>query len=822
MGQKGGHSTGMLSMGGILSFVVLFLSPSGCDCIFPLERDVEDVTGYTLPKSWSVFMERRAWLCMSRRSTGHLYSASYFDFLRCMSHNSKESRCLYNIRSRCIVLETKPNVLIYYHNLEAVLIRFHIHLHWMFSMNVSITEFNLNRASGITYGEYNSYLELGSHDTHKRYFGERLPWSIFMRHFDITVALINFCAAHKCVEIEYNIMPKLYFTPLYTDNSSPENQFSWGNHSVYTFHMYVEVINKICLHIEPAIGSGIVAYDSSTPTRNVLLRLKSEYENQVTINASAFQMFLVLTHCQTCNATTFHYEAVEQNKIVVDIKHKPIKMQITNQSSWRSNQLTWIQIYLLKAEGGHNVDTKMTHLKFYCNFVGDIFTGGVVLYNIVNGRKERVMGLHRNSDINDFLLSEISFKSTQNAMYVAVYAYGTVQCDTTVVLEIQAVDCAGRYFDYFNLPSTAPYLHKMHQHRYKLYLPYHDGDECIQLYAWHIADNTNHLVTTGSIHIFWKIGYPVWIEATMAGHFTSHRCRIKVHGQIYIIQPKYESIFDSRRIHFAGTLQYISYKTCAQTKLSIKIQQTHCEVPCVSIAPQIMTNSNDLCDICSYWYSTAYHILLKQNITLKVYAMKSNCTGLKLMVTRCENKQFIRYHYNIDRPEEMQLNSTKATYRIKDPNQCMSYVPNDIVTTHLDPAECSETPPRLQAIFQRSVYTLIWRHVMTTWEDAATHCLKTDGTLIVPNSRQEYDFIWRSFIERYEIVLIPMGLRRYEVSTVQPMKYSVLLFFDTIFVVILSVLLDVVMMFYSHQNCCFGAILIVKDMGKIVRYSSKP
>ena len=193
-----------------------------------------------------------------------------------------------------------------------------------------------------------------------------------------------------------------------------------------------------------------------------------------------------------------------------------------------------------------------------------------------------------------------------------------------------------------------------------------------------------------------------------------------------------------------------------------------------------------------------------------------------IQVTRCENKQFIRYHYNIDRPEEMQLIFTKATYRIKDPNQCMSYVHKDIVKTHLDPAECSETPPRLQAIFQRSVYTLIWRHVMTIWEDAATHCLKTDGTLIVPNSRQEYDFIWRSFIERYEIVLIPMGLRRYEVSTVQPMKYSVLLFFDTIFVVILSVLLDVVMMFYSHQNCCFGAILIVKDMGKIVRYPSKP
>ena len=322
-----------------------------------------------------------------------------------MSHNSKESRCLYNIRNRCIVLETKPNVLIYYKNLEAALIRFHIHIHRMFSMNLSITEFHLKRASDITHIAYSSYLELGSHGTHKQYFGERLPWSVFRRHSDIRVALINCCSAHQCVEIEYSTMPKLYFTPLYTDNSLHEHHFSWGDYSVYMFHIYVEAINKICLHIETTIGSGIVAYDSPTPTRNVLLRLRSKYENQVTINASAFQMFLVVMHCQTCNVTTFHYEAVEQNKKVVDIKYKPIKMHITNQSSWGFNQLAWIQTYHLKAQEGHNVDTKITHLMFYCKSVGNVFTGGVILYNIVNGRTERVAGLHRNSDINDFFFS---------------------------------------------------------------------------------------------------------------------------------------------------------------------------------------------------------------------------------------------------------------------------------------------------------------------------------------------------------------------------------------------------------------------------------
>ena len=180
--------------------------------------------------------------------------------------------------------------------------------------------------------------------------------------------------------------------------------------------------------------------------------------------------------------------------------------------------------------------------------------------------------------------------------------------------------------------------------------------------------------------------------------------------------------------------------------------------------------------------------------------MKRNCSGLELMVTRCENKQFIRYHYNIDLPEEIQLLSTKATYHIIDQNQCMSYVAKDIFKTQPDRTECSQTPPRLQSIFQSSVYILIWRHVMTTWEDAATHCLNTDGTLIVPNSQREYDFIWKSFIERSEMVLIPLGLRRYKVWTVQLTKYSVLLFVDAVFVAILSVLLDVVMIFYLYAS----------------------
>ena len=74
MEEKGGYSTRMTCVGGILRFVILLVFLSGYDCIFPLERDLEDITGYTLPKSWSVFMERRAWLCMRMlRASEHLY-----------------------------------------------------------------------------------------------------------------------------------------------------------------------------------------------------------------------------------------------------------------------------------------------------------------------------------------------------------------------------------------------------------------------------------------------------------------------------------------------------------------------------------------------------------------------------------------------------------------------------------------------------------------------------------------------------------------------------------------------------------------------------
>ena len=472
----------------------------------------------------------------------------------------------------------------------------------------------------------------------------------------------------------------------------------------------------------------------------------------------------MVTHCQFCNATTFYYETVEQEKIDIEIRNKPIKLHTKNQSSWEPSSLSWIQTYLLKAQEEHKVDTKILNLKFYCRYVANIFTGGVVLYNIVNGRAEKVVGLHEHSDYKALTRLPISFKSTQNVMYIVVYAY-TAQCDTTAVLEIQAANCAGRYFDFFKLPSTAPYLHKIGNRNYKLHLPYNDKDSCVQFYVWQITDKRNSSYSREDIQITWKTNYPVSMEGVITG-VMSYACGFKAYGKMYIHRLEQEIITSGWKMYFFGLLKYLNFNPCAQTKFTIKIQEAQCDVPCVTIAPKIMTNSDDVCDICTYLYSTGSQIYLKQNIPLKVYAKKGSCIGLELHVTRCTNTKWTKYDFNIDRRPKTHIISTKARYRISDKNQCMAYVPKNIAATHPEPTQCSETPPRLQFIFQSSVYTLMTSHMRTSWADAATHCLKTDGTLTVPNSLREYDFIRRSFLESSGIVLIPIGLRRYYVSTI--------------------------------------------------------
>ena len=710
-------------------------------------------------------MERRAWLCMRMlRVSEHLYPISHLGFLQCMAHNSKERQCLFDFYGNCVVLKIQPNVLIYHQNPEARALRVHMHLHRMFSMNVSITECHLNRPSDIhIYNARDPYLELGSHGSYKEYSGEQLPWSIFRPHSYVKVVFHNLCLSPKCVELEYSIICQMHFIPLYKDTSPLKHNFNWGNFVVRTFHIYVDVINKICLLINSATGNGILAYDSPNPIGRVLLKRKSKFDKQFAINASAFQLFIVVTHCQFCNATTLYYETVEQEKIDIEIRNKPIKLHAKNQSSWEPNSLSWIQTYLLKSQEGHQVDTKILNLKFYCNDVANIFTGGVVLYNIVNGRAERVVGLHKNSDYDALTHLPISFKSTQNVMYVVVYAY-TAQCDITTVLEIQAANCAGRYFDFFKLPSTAPFLHEIDHRKYKLHLPYNDRDRCVQFYAWQITENRNYSYNTVDIQITWETNYPVSMEGIITGMTISYSCGIKVYGKMYTNGLKQASDASGMKLYFFGLLKYFNYKACAQLKLTIKMQEAPCDVPCVTIAPKIMTNS--VCDICTYLYSTERNQLyLKQNIPLKVYAMKGSCIGLELHVTRCANTKWTQYDYNIDRRPETHTISTKASYRISDKNQCMAYVPKTIAATHPEPTQCSQTPPRLKFIFQSSVHTLMTSHARISWEGAATHCLQTDGTLTVPNNHREYDFIRRSFLESSGIVLIPMGLRRYHVST---------------------------------------------------------
>ena len=749
-----------------IAFVLLSISI--VQCAFPLERDVNDVTGISQEKLWFVFTKRFVRTCFQALKNTN---SSIIDELRCLTKSESE-KCLPN-KNSCLLIKKEPNTLIYGIDISSMrnTVSISIKVHVMFFVNVTVIFFNTEDALG----NANRYMEINLFKTSYRYHKRSHPWSVYGHSNTIKISFYKMLIGS--VMLEYTIQQKYHSIGNHV-SGTVSLIYSWGHFLVKSLQIIVDVQYRVEAYIWTCSSCHALIYDGPSAMLPMIFETSTSFRGPDFVLASTFQVFMVLIEGHHNNTNVLiRYNATYQPQIVTNLQqHEAYVVTFHNKTNCKSHtSISRACVFEISGSNIRNVDLSIQKINFQGLYSGAEFGAGLLVLNEIGGKTETVFKLY--DKVFPPVETEMNLTITGRKIFILIYAY-SVFATATIRVAVSNTDCLCVFLD--NSKALFSQL---------VYLSNHTGNKdvasigislsspntcrmdlstflkpgyrrCIQ---FHIAQLHQTVITQKRYFFIFK---PTILVAVQIKQWMLHSvsvglwCRPKMFGHLYNLEQKYgQNFFAERSLGILFDV-YITY--CSKYMFySISLESVRCRIPCSTIGFALqhgLENKHKMCDICDNVYLNKYHHnsgALRYSAMLPIRIWPNICPILRLEI---KGLSYFQFSFKINatfRIPELSGGSVK----LNPGAGCEVAFPMVALKTDFDfgiPKEISFKP---LIVWDNYWYNMFFRDNAISWEDAALHCTAMSGNLLTIQNLDEYSFIEEKFLSVFDMVLIYVGMR---------------------------------------------------------------
>ena len=761
---------------GVSLFLIVFLSQiSLTQGIFPLERDVNEMTEVSLPKTWLLFTERRIWTCLFGLSERP--SFPLVDLLACTAFEIATEMCLaakYNGFSGqiyCVFMLGEPNIfkVFSFHNLDEII---SIHVHQEFHINGTVTLFQHTADIRTEYGLSLVYMELILNGSRYQYRGTRLPWNFINAHHSLSISFNHF--RYHDVQLEYSIIHN-GSNREYAQLPGKSLSYTIERYCVNHLHIRVDIRARVALNMAPCLLCKFIVYDGPNELLPTILRISKGITKLVQLKASTFQLLVVTISDQKLYATDISYKALyltKETKNFTNDAYKAIAFG-NNTDCGGHSILAQSCVYEITTQSPFNFHLKISNLLFDGIYRGSTFAAGFLV--LTDNGKSMDMICEFYDNIFSAEPYELDITFTASRLYVVIYTYSAFS-NLSVNIAISPDECIGYFVDK-NSWIYAPF--------YKSPDPYWDTytlnltsnvyakSFCVkvnllqmgyfkEIDTWYLHPYKFRLETDMPMLLSFKIWKLLYINQPYDG------LRLDVHGfeyfkEIHVSQRNYQyrkyiGIFLRLRIHYSKN-EYIA----------ITVKST----PCLLFNKRLESGKYPLhsyaLNLCKNYYITCEQgdIYIKPNTTLQIQFYPEFTHSLIMSF----GLRIIHFHLQLINDGTIRTSGYEfANLSREDSTSCqggysMAISPISSISL-MYPFHGSGGFVRKTKLkfWMGRWYSLSQSFGDISWKEASRICQSVNAYLLTVNGANEYDFIEREFLSDFDNFVLYAGVKR-EVMT---------------------------------------------------------
>ena len=724
---------------------------------YNMEKDTVELTGTSASKTWSVFMERRAWLCQNRKVWPDV-----INYLKCfVETRNPMDRCIYQRSTDefgCTFKKIKGFELVYLYQQDDDAEVVSLSVHCLYSIKISFTSFRFVAK------HTSSYLKINVDGQSTTYEGYRYPWSIGSKQSSAQFTFVGKCDKISCASILYDIVDKMTNTHVNFQFNSQVTTHGWGYDLINIFHIVVEMLYRVQIQSVSYSSCNLILYDGPNELfPRSLHTVGANHTNSIT--ASTFQVLVKLDRLGHTNISTIRYGNIHIYKSEMNLRTDEIVAMTFNNLTRCESAHTRARscVYLVHSKPDMYVKLSIKNLKVKGDYSGSHLGAGFVVFNVYGANIFKVTEFYE-SFLNT---AGVNITSSGIAMYVVIFSY-SIYGSITTEAELSTVSCPGVHIDHygkFELPYHQHVTRTGFQFRLQL-ISILRNTTCLEIQILPLITKrkrNDYYIIVEDSQTSLQINFHQ--IATSGGSWGFPR---QIVGHYYNIFSS--SINGHWFVSYLGVFKMIVARLPIWVKKSIVvigIQQRNCHVPCGDIMP-LSKNMLISCNICSTYYLSSLgdatqgrkdiNPLHFHQINISLFT----CEKLTLtMNSRISNLMSLGVYYN-------------KTLRIK----CAWSVNIPL----LDNAKCEAALPLNTVIDDRYSYIgkpksytgdvfKIWRNfayimmsLKASWNFAAEICRSIGGFLLTIHSQSEYIFISSEFIKVHNVWLTYIGIKKRCVS----------------------------------------------------------
>ena len=743
--------------------------------VYPMERDVVELTGISPSKRWIVFMAKKVKVCLDDAQTEE-YS-NVISYHGCMARIHSRSCVHRNRLQQCTLIHEYPNILTYVSDRwDKFSIKIVVHRNFDLNLTVSrfaITPFTFQKT------EITHFKIAGN-----GYVGIQHPVTVMSSNSTIEVEFNVVC--EYCLVIEYGVgqgFNKMDHRPLRVNAM----YFPWNDFLVSYFNILVDMRAILALDISSCLQCRFIVYDGPTARLPIIMSIDGT-ERSKRVVASTFQVFVVAINDVHQQETLIIHAPIYRNTAVFNLsKSEYHEINFDNHSNCHGHSFSArLCVYTFFADAAKTLQFSLTDLQFEGPYQGAKFAAGLVLFDHTNETVEKILEL--NNDLPSLSVRDLEVVGTGSQMHVAVFVY-SVFASLTLNFSISATKCntliiSNKYVSYSGLITPL------------------GGTQ--RFSAYYINQTSSALLEFSECFRFQFIRSPLDIFIILPHNTPSrvskydvlllpkpyHGCVLVPIAQSYIQYARESQTYMNMYTEsFIQTISGFRVMACnVFTYSQIRIEQLPCKIRCQYL-DQYLDNTKDYslghvsqilgqdidenkCDICenSYIYpSYGIPVAMRDNISFPFLVKSATCTTIYMYI-----KPIGKYATPF---LDFRLNRTNMISRIPDfTGETMIQIYKsvacfiEIPISHIAPLFRVPRQKRpwykLEAVYRGGVlYRQFFRINRlgtdpVSWNFAARSCLKAGQSLLTIHSMAEFDFVKETFLTNQDTSLVYVGLMR--------------------------------------------------------------
>ena len=753
---------------------------------FPLEWDLQKLSGLEPPKEWLIFMEARIRQCIGFKHPQYQPYCDLIGMLRCLATRKNPPKRCYRLvsgwdtRGFLLVslniirfIEMFPDNMVYRPGVcetipDSVQV-VNITVHGMFIINITghylkyrdkIHRPYQGKCNGLPF-----YILLSDGKNRALYCNSMLPWSVYSESAWLTVGVYTEKPELFDIVLEVGMVNR-YFTINWP--GSPTILSKWGSYLVKFHRISVDMICQLHIAVVSESQSNVIVYDGPRPQMPHLLPYQKRLHQEF-YRSSTFQVYIVSLLQGHNSVFKIMYNA-EQFAAVHTLMENKHFFLTNNSGCGKQNVYSWMCTLLITSPNTTYARLRIQRLKIHGPFRDSAILAGVAIYNMLNDTSTLVVHL---TDSVPTYEEDITITGSENRLVVSTYAYYPY-----TLLSISFItdfdDCVGTFIGNsmrsmvgimtqyafnksINIPSIGVDTRGLHA-------SFNVSSRCLVIHIIFLPGEHRFSVIPSLIlfdNVILKIHYRCIRLASRK------RCSFHISGRYNRNENAFETL-----VLLIGQIRHIYFKNYPSTAFQIlRVYPIKCIRPCYNITMAMPITGDKDCDICKYhWVDSSvnfyhHHTVPRQNFTLQhVYGHLPITTWLSSAVELQLGGHLISYavsQFNIILPEVRYVKfqvQEKELWRVE--RDAISPYPSADGITYglLWPDHFQYEAVLRKTVLRNGMYEYVVHFVLpwTYWDDPYL-CGKHRASLLTIDGYEELSFVVERILHNFKIERVYLG-----------------------------------------------------------------